>query len=89
MADDMEIYAKFSARGYENPKLMELALNHPNAYRVWTWAIMYSVRNLTDGFVAEIVAKNTLFAKKKDLEILEPDSICKRNACVRAGCLRL
>lgn len=71
MADDMEIYAKFSARGYENPKLMELALNHPNAYRVWTWAIMYSVRNLTDGFVAEIVAKNTLFAKKKDLEILE------------------
>lgn len=71
MAEDMEIFAKFSARGYENPKLMTLALDHPSAYRVWTWAIMYAVRNLTDGFVPMIVAKATLVAKKKDLQILE------------------
>lgn len=71
MANDMEIYAKFSARGYENPKLMSLALKHATAYRVWTWAIMYAVRNLTDGFIPRIVAETTLAARKKDLEILE------------------
>lgn len=71
MANDMEIFAKFSASGYENPKLMALALKHPSAYRVWTWAIMFAVRNLTDGFVPEIIATTTLAAKKKDLKILE------------------
>ncbi|MBT1161255.1 HNH endonuclease signature motif containing protein [Bifidobacterium sp. SO1] len=71
MADDMEIFAKFSARGYENPKLMTLALDHPSAYRVWTWAIMYAVRNLTDGFVPTSVAATTLAAKKRDLTVLE------------------
>lgn len=71
MPNDMEIFAKFSASGYENPKLMTLALNHPSAYRVWTWAIMYSVRNLSDGFIPEIIAKTTLAARKKDLETLE------------------
>lgn len=76
--EDMEIFAKFSARGYENPKLMDLALNHPSAYRVWTWAIMYSVRNLTDGFIAEPVAKVTLAARKKDLETLEQSRFFER-----------
>ena len=71
MANDMEIFAKFSASGYENPKLMELALKFPSAYRVWTWAIMYSVRNLTDGFIPSIIASTTLAARKKDLAVLE------------------
>lgn len=71
MVDDMRIYAKFGASLYENPKVLTLALDHPTAYRVWTFAICYAVRNLTDGFVPSVIAGTSLAASADDIEQLE------------------
>ena len=70
MGNEMETFAKFSAKLYLNDKVQEFAQCHPRAAWLWVNAIIYAVDRRTDGVVSAFAAKRHLAADPEDLEAL-------------------
>lgn len=71
MANEMETFAKFSAKLYLNDKIQEFAQCYPRAAWLWVNAIIYAVDRKTDGMVSAFAATRYLAAAPDDLEALE------------------
>lgn len=70
MTNDMDTFAKISAKLYLNDKLQEFATSNPRAAWLWLNMITYAVDRKTDGFVSDFAAKRHLAAERDDLEAL-------------------
>ncbi|NMN02836.1 hypothetical protein [Bifidobacterium panos] len=70
MANEMETFAKVSAKLYLNDKIQEFAMRHPSAAWLWLNAITYSVDCKKDGKVSAFAAKRHLAAEAEDLKAL-------------------
>lgn len=58
----METFAKFDSKLYLNPKWIMFSTAHPLAAVTWVSSITYSVDNLTDGFIPDMIATRVLGA---------------------------
>lgn len=70
MAQDMETWAKISAKLYLNDKIQMLADENPRAAWLWLNAITYCVDRRTDGEFTMFAATRHLNARDEDLNAL-------------------
>lgn len=68
--NDMETFAKLSTRLWQNEKVRMFAMEHPNAFAVWTFAISYCAGELNDGELSRFHLKCLLGASDEDIDAL-------------------
>ncbi|OZG57836.1 hypothetical protein BTIS_1077 [Bifidobacterium tissieri] len=68
--NNMETFAKISTRLWQNEKVRTLAMEHPSAFAVWTFAISYCAGELNDGELSRFHLKCLLGASDEDIDAL-------------------
>ncbi|TPF91458.1 MULTISPECIES: hypothetical protein [unclassified Bifidobacterium] len=68
--NNMETFAKISTRLWQNEKVRTLAMEHPSAFAVWTFAISYCAGELNDGELSRFHLKCLLGAADEDIDAL-------------------
>lgn len=65
-----ETFAKLSTDLWQNEKARTLAMEHPSAFAVWTFAISYCAKEINDGELSRFKLKCLLGASDDDIQAL-------------------